>query len=71
MPGEQNRLQSVADDGSIVWTDNKPLNPENHKKNIENVVKAAKQQGNDELLNILAGKLAGLAKDITAELDKN
>ena len=71
MPGEQNRLQSVADDGSIVWTDNKPLNPENHKKNIENVVKAAKQQGNDELLNILAGKLAGLAKDIIAELDKN
>lgn len=54
-----------------MWTDNKPLNPENHKKNIENVVKAAKQQGNDELLNILAGKLAGLANDITAELDKN
>lgn len=71
MPGEQNRLQSVADDGSIVWTDNKPLNVENHKKNIRNVVEAAKQQGNADMLKILAGTLAELAGDITTELEKN
>lgn len=67
-PECQHRVQSITDDGDVVWTDTKPIESENTNKNISAIVEAAKERGQADIVAMIADKLAGLADSLRGEL---